>query len=202
MITNNEPRWIMPFPTCPKCGNMITIDRNTYPDGEHVTACYFCKTQYRMKLATPIGVFAQANLQKVVWLKPLVDTDLLEGLMKPTVPKEIYNDFESTLYCFGAGVPPRAVAVMCRYTIQHALILKGIPENRDMKEMIDIAGSKNILSEIAVKQSQAIRFIGGKGAHPQEHWTLEIMPEDAKQAVLFAKRVLIELWPQSIPPTA
>jgi hypothetical protein len=199
MVTKKEPRWIMPYPKCPKCGVGWTIDENTYYDGEYPIACYHCETQFIVRLQTLGGSDRQGLTgyglqQRVVWIKPLVDKDLLEGLLIPVIPKEIFNDFEAALYCFGAGVPPRAVAVMCRYTIQHALILKGIPEDKPEK-MLNVAREKQKLSQVAIDQAHAAVFMGDKGGHPQKHWTLEITSDDAKQAVLMTKRVLMELWP-------
>lgn len=200
MVVKNEPRWIMPFPICPKCGYHWSLDSDTYFEGEYVVACLYCKTQFRIKILAPTlnsdrgAVATRLRPQMVAWIKPIVDTELLEGLVAPRIPKEIFNDFEATLYCFGEGVPPRAVTVMCRYTIQHALILKGIPEDRPEK-MLNVARERKMLSQLAQDQAHASVFMGDKGGHPQPHWTLEIMPEDAKQAVLFTKRVLLELWP-------
>lgn len=189
MVTKTGPRWVMPYPICPNCGYHWTLDSDTYNGYEGPIACRQCRTKFRIKISEE----AFPLQEKVVWIHPMVDTELLEGLVGPKMPQEIYDDYEAALYCFGAGVPPRAVAVMCRYTIQHALIVKGIPEDAPEK-MLNVARSKGVLSQTAANQAHASVFMGGKGGHPQGHWVDEVSPEDAKQAVLFTKRVLVELF--------
>ncbi len=185
-------------PVCLKYGTTIMLDSATYTDYEGPVTCR-CGAQMRVKIGrfeyqsgTP--PFVQTAFQpRLVWIKPLIDAELLEGLTAPPIPQQIYDDYEAALYCFSTGVPPRAVAWACRYTIQDALLLKGIPEDRP-RRMVDIAAAKNLLSEVAVKQAQAGVWLGGKGSHPQSIEAPQITQDDARQAVLFTKRVLRELF--------
>jgi hypothetical protein len=62
--------------------------------------------------------------------------------------------------------------------------------------MVNIAAAKNppLLSTLADRQCKAATFIGRKGGHPQRNWIENVTSDDAKQALLVTKRVLLELF--------
>src|SRR5712692_6661650 len=100
---------IMPYPICPKCGQTIHLDAQTYTDYEGPITCVGCKAAMRVKIGRVIHetgdtpfLARKAFYPNLEWVKPLVDADLLQGLLTPAIPKEIYDDYEAALYCFGA----------------------------------------------------------------------------------------------------
>jgi hypothetical protein len=62
--------------------------------------------------------------------------------------------------------------------------------------MVDIAAARtpSLLSPLAIRQCKAATFMGGKAGHPQDNWVENVTPDDAKQALLATKRVLLELF--------
>ena len=192
---------IMPYPICPHCGTAQTLDQRTYGRWKGVVTCYECKGRYEVEFAgtlvkTYMGQIGR-SLQgyggvMVTSPKPLGDQTLLVGLSSPPIPPEVYRDFEDAVSGLATS-PPRMVAVHCRHIVQQALLLKGVPD-RPPEEMVNIARQKDWLSEIALRSCRAAVFLGGKGAHPQQIWTDQVGPDEAKQSVLTTKRVLLELF--------
>ena len=192
---------IMPYPICPHCGLAQVLSNTTYAFYEGAITCYSCKGRFEIKFGDRwergIGDIRHRLTDGTGGTllsqpKPLGDPELLKGLTTPSVPKEPYQDFEDAVTGLDTS-PPRLVAVACRYTIQRALILNDIPD-REPQEMLNIARQKQILSEMAFPQCSAAIFMGGKGGHPEQHWTEVVGPNDAMQAVLATRRVLLELF--------
>lgn len=184
---------IMPYPICPNCGEPQAIDSETYYRYKGDIVCFNCKCRYYVEF----GGYDGNNLEsqpRIVEMPDKIDPKLLEGLIVPSIPKELYSVYKDAAKCLGFGVP-KGAAVLCRYAVQLALIHKGIPDNRPEK-MVDIATAKTppLLSPLAIKQCKAATFMGGKAGHPQANWVQNITLDDAHQALLITKRVLLELF--------
>lgn len=181
---------IMPYPICPNCGATQVLDSNTYFGYKGEVTCSKCKCVYHIELC----VFDN-HLERpltIVEMPDKVDPKLLEGLTVPVIPKDLYSVYHDAARCLGAGVP-KGAAVLCRYAIQAALILKDIPED-NVEKMINIANARGLLSPLGINQCKAAAFMGGKGGHPQANWLDNIGVDDARQALLITKRVLLELF--------
>lgn len=191
---------IMPLPPCPHCGQLQILDVDTFRYFEGKLTCHACKGRYHVRFGDVRGTdgwglptnMTQGGITMLSEPKPLGDPELLKGLDVPAVPKELYQDFEDAVNGLGNS-PARAVAVLCRYAVQRALMLKGVPDEAPEK-MVNIARQKVLISEKAMRQAMAAVFLGGKGAHPQSHWTEQVEENDAKQAVLVTRTFLIELF--------
>ena len=195
---------IMPYPRCPHCGSMQILDNRTYGYYKGSITCSDCKGNYHAEFGdvlTAEGLFdsgPKVGGQLLSAPRLLGDPELLKDLTIPSIPRPLYNDYVEAVRCLAVDVP-RAAAVMCRVTIQEALLLKGIPDDKPEK-MVNIARSKQILSEMCHRQCLAAVFMCGKGAHPQSHWTEQVGSNEAKEALLITRRVLLELFPQQKVP--
>jgi hypothetical protein len=183
---------IMLFPKCPNCGAQQNLDSDTYFRYKGDIVCEKCKCRFYVEFGGRFGGNILLRPPKIIEMPDKVDPKLLEGLTPASIPKELYGVYEEAARCLGAGVP-RGAAVLCRYVVQLALIVKGIPDKRP-EEMVNIATAKGLLSPLADKQCKAATFMGGKAGHPQANWVENITPDDAKQALLVTKRVLLELF--------
>ena len=186
-------RPIMPYPICPNCGSQQVLISSTYAWYKGNVVCSYCKCTYHVEFGGIDGERLQES-PKIIELPEKIDPKLLEGLTVPSIPKELYVVYKDAAKCLGFGVP-KGAAVLCRYVIQLALTLKGIPDNPPEK-MVDIAAAKTppLLSPLAIKQCKAATFMGGKAGHPQANWVENVTPDDAHQALLVTKRVLLELF--------
>ena len=192
MITQHkqfEP--IMPYPRCPNCGSLQSLDRYTYGWYKGDIVCVDCKCRYYVEFGGPDGDNLEKS-PKLLETPDKIDPKLLAGLMVPAIPKELFAVYKEAAQCLAAGAP-RGAAVLCRYVIQQALLLRGIPD-QPPQTMVNIAHSKKLLSDTAHLQSSAAVFMGGKAGHPQHNWADKIGPDDAKQALLLTKRVVLELF--------
>lgn len=190
--TPKELRPIMPYPKCPNCGAQQILSDETYSHYTGDIVCEYCKCRYHISISGYDSSLREPP--RIVEMPDKIDPKLLEGLTVPTIPRELYAVYKDAARCLGAGVP-KGAAVLCRYVVQLALIIKGIPDKRP-EEMVNIAASKSppLLSPLASNQCKAAAFMGGKAGHPQENWIENITPDDAKQALLATKRVLLELF--------
>jgi hypothetical protein len=184
----------MILPKCPNCGSQQILSESTYAFYRGDIVCPDCKCRYYVEFG---GGFTGTFLEKppkILEMPDKIDPKLLEGLTVSSIPKELYAVYKDAARCLGAGVP-RGAAVLCRYVVQLALILKGIPDKRP-EEMVNIATAKTppLLSTLASRQCKAATFMGGKAGHPQANWVENITTDDAKQALLVTKRVLLELF--------
>jgi hypothetical protein len=184
---------IMPYPICPNCGSQQILDSETYYRYKGDIVCGHCKCRYYIEFGGYDGNTLESS-PKILELPDKIDPKLLEGLTVPSIPKELYSVYKDAAKCLGFGVP-KGAAVLCRYVIQLALTLKDIPNNPPDK-MIDIAAAKtpSLLSSMAIRQCKAATFMGGKAGHPQAKWVENVTPDDAHQALLVTKRVLLELF--------
>jgi hypothetical protein len=184
---------IMPYPKCPNCGSQQILSASTYAWYKGDVLCFDCKCRYYVKFGGPTGEYLEEP-PILIETPDKIDPKLLEGLMVPSIPKELYAVYEDAAKCLGFGVP-KGAAVLCRYVIQLALILKGIPDN-PAERMVDIVAAKTppLLSPLAIKQCKAATFMGGKAGHPQANWVENVTPDDAQQSLLATKRVLLELF--------
>src|SRR3990167_1936064 len=204
MVTKDELRPIMPYPVCPHCGENQILDLMTYGHYKGPIRCPKCKGLYEVEFG---GTWKQNPKTFQYFLtrvdggghlisspRPLGDPELLKGITDSCVPNEISQDFEDAVNGLATS-PPRLVAVACRYTIQRALLLKEIPDGEPQK-MLNTARQKQppLISEMVLRQCSAAIFMGGKGGHQQQHWTEQVGPNDAKQAVLATRRVILELF--------
>ena len=184
---------IMLRPKCANCGAQQSLDDQNYSRYKGDIVCEKCKCRFYVEFG---GFYGNVLLKppRIVEMPDKIDPKLLEGLTVASIPKELYGVYKDAARCLAAGVP-KGAAVLCRYVIQWALILKGIPDKRP-EEMINIAVAKNppLLSPLADRQCKAATFMGGKGGHPQANWVENITSDDAKQALLVTKRVLLELF--------
>jgi hypothetical protein len=184
-------RFIMPYPICPNCGSPQEIDSETYYRYRGDIVCNHCKCRYYIEFGGYDGNTLGSS-PKILEMPDKIDPKLLEGLTVPSIPKELYSVYKDAAKCLGFGVP-KGAAVLCRYVVQLALTRKGIPDNPPGK-MVDIAATKKLLSPLAISQCKAAAFIGGKAGHPQANRVENITPDDAHQALLVTKRVLLELF--------
>ena len=180
---------IMPYPICPNCGKTQLIDDRTYHHYRGPITCPKCRCVYDVDL-DEYDTLRRPPI--IVEMPDKVDPKLLESLTVPVIPKDLYSVYHDAARCLGAGVP-KGAAVLCRHAIQAALILKGIPED-NVEKMINVASAKGLLSPLGINQCRATAFMGGKGGHPQSNWLDNINIDDAKQALLATKRVLLELF--------
>lgn len=209
MIDQNANRLepIMPFPVCPHCGTTQTLDLRTYGHYKGPITCFACKGRYevefsgemiqefgdrwRRNLGEPGGVMISPP-------KPIGDASLLDGITSPPVPKAIHRDYLDACTSLASGIP-KGAALLARHAIQHALLSKGIPDQKP-DEMVNIARAKGIISEIAIRQCKASVFMGGKAAHPQSDPLDSIGEKDARQSLFATRRVLLELFnPSGVP---
>ena len=190
-IKELDLKFIMPYPRCPNCGSQQLLSSLTYGWYKGDVKCPDCKCTYHVEFGGIDGESLEES-PKIVETPEKIDPKLLEGLMVPTVPKELYSVYKDAAKCLGFGVP-KGAAVLCRYVIQLALTLKDIPDN-PAEKMVDIAAAKGLLSPSATKQCKAVVFMGGKGGHPQANWVENVTPDDAHQSLLATKRVLLELF--------
>lgn len=184
---------IMPYPVCPNCGSQQILDSETYYRYRGEIVCSNCKCKYHIEFGGYDGNTLE-NSPTIIEMPDKIDPKLLEGLVVPSIPKELYLVYKDAAKCLGFGVP-KGAAVLCRYVVQLALIRKGISDDRP-ERMVDIASTKipPLLSSLAIKQCKAATFMGGKAGHPQANWVESITPDDAQQALHFTKRVLLELF--------
>lgn len=183
---------IMPFPECPRCGAPKVLDLHTYKYYNGAVTCYECKGKFEIRLGDTNRVMGGDGGTLLSPPRPVGDPEILEGLSVSAIPPELYLDFQDAAMCLAFGVP-RGTAVLCRHAIQRALLLKDVPDRKPV-DMINIARSKNLLSETAALQCSAAIFMGGKGAHPQVDELENIGENDARQALLMTRRVLLELF--------
>lgn len=186
---------IMLLPKCPNCGATQELDKDTYWKYKGEIVCDKCKCKFQVNFDGRLWIGDMLmEAPRILEMPDKVDPKVLEGLKVENIPEELYGVYEDAARCLGAGVP-KGAAVLCRYVIQWALIIKGIPDKRP-EEMINIAVAKNppLLSQLADRQCKAATFMGGKGGHPQRNWIENITSDDAKQALFVTKRVLLELF--------
>ena len=182
---------IMPYPICPYCGARQVLDATTYAGYKGMVTCHDCKGRYQIALGNAPGrLGGGGTLQSSP--KPIGDPELLRGLTVPPIPLELFRDCEEAAFCLSVGAS-RASAVLCRYAIQRALLLNGVPESPPGR-MVHVARSNKLLSETAFRQASAAVFMGGKAGHPQSDWLDNVGPEDAKQSLLCTRRILLELY--------
>ncbi|MDA0265268.1 MAG: hypothetical protein O2803_14140, partial [Chloroflexi bacterium] len=192
---------IMPYPICPHCGTTQQLDERTYGRYKGPITCYACKGRYTVEFAGELFRDLLGQNQRSLQgnggvmispPQPLGDQTLLLGLSSPPLPTEMYRAFADAVTGLATS-PPTMVAVLCRYIVQSALLIKGIPDEPPAK-MVNLAAQRSLLSEMALQSCRAAVFMGGKGAHPQQDWVYQVGLDDAKQAVLATKRVLLELF--------
>jgi hypothetical protein len=181
-------------PKCPNCGAEQNLEKSNYLYYKGDIVCDKCKCRFYVEFGGFLNGELLLKPPKILEMPDKIDPKLLKGLKVDSIPKELYGVYEDAARCLGAGVP-KGAAVLCRYVIQWALMLKGIPDKRP-EEMINIAIGKSppLLSPLADKQCKAATFMGGKGGHPQANWVENVTSDDAKQALLVTKRVLLELF--------
>ena len=185
---------IMMMLKCPSCGAQQILDSATYYGYKGELVCDQCKCRFYVEFGGPLTGDMLMKPPRILKMRDKVDAKLLGDLKVGSIPKELYGVYEDAARCLAAGVP-KGAAVLCRYVVQWALILKGIPDKRP-EEMVNIATAKNppLLSPLADRQCKAATFMGGKGGHPQANWVENVTSDDAKQALLVTKRVLLELF--------
>jgi uncharacterized protein YbbK (DUF523 family) len=182
---------VMLLPRCPNCGSQQVLDGDTYFRYKGELVCTNCKCRYYVEFTGFDGNILK-SAPKIVEMPDKVDPKLLEGLTVPSIPKELYGVYKEAARCLGADAP-KGAAVLCRHVVQLALIIKGVPDKRP-DEMVNTAAATKLLSPLADKQCKAATFMGGKAGHPQANWVENVTADDAKQALLVTKRVLLELF--------
>ena len=60
--------------------------------------------------------------------------------------------------------------------------------------MLNIAKDQGLISEMAYKQADAIKFMGNKSAHPIDDDLLNVGESDVRQGLQMARRVLLEVY--------
>ena len=129
-------------------------------------------------------------------IRPIGDPELMRGLEELVIPASILKDFEDASRCADYGIP-RAAAVLCRSAVQGALLHKGIPD-APPQTMVNNARRTCVLSEMIHRLCLAAVFLGGKGGHPQTHWTDDIGGHEAQEALIVTRRILLELFPRPV----
>lgn len=189
---------IMPYPICPHCGYQLSLNLKDYGHFTGPTTCFSCKGKLHISYGDdPKSMSARLGRGDGGVLlsppRPIGDPALLKTLKSPIIPKALYQDFEEAARCLEFDVP-RATAMLCRHVIQHALILKDIPDEKGISSMIRAAYQQKIISEAAFRQCEATIFFGNKSAHPQEEWTNQIGAREARSALELTQRILLELF--------
>ena len=128
---------------------------------------------------------------RLISVDAVVPADLALGISNK-VPTELWKDLESAVKCFEIG-EIRATAMLCRRCVQSALKIQGIPEGPPTR-MINIARQREVISELAKRQSDAVTFMGDKAAHPQDDPLLHLSQSDTRQGLQMVKRILLELF--------
>lgn len=186
----------MPLPKCPFCAHEEEFDSRTYGYYKGPVTCELCKKRYYVEFGNRSGPEwngVEVGGELLAPIRPVGNPALLEDLEDANIPESILRSFKEASTCSDYGVP-RGAAVLCRIAIQEALLHHGVPDKRP-EEMVNIARSKGILSEMTYRLCLASVLLGGRGAHPQQHWLDEIGDQEAQQALLVTRRVLLDLFP-------
>ena len=189
----------MPLPECPHCANAHELDARTYGFYKGPVTCRKCKRRFYVEFGDESGPDwqgYQAGGQLLGPIRPIGNPAFLEGVDASSIPESILRSFTEASECSDYGIP-RAAAVLCRMAVQEALLEKGIPDDKPEK-MVNVAKSRGTISEMVHRLCLAAVFLGGKGGHPQTHWTNEIGHQEAQQALLVTHRVLLELFPEPV----
>ncbi|MBA7664166.1 hypothetical protein ES703_72221 [subsurface metagenome] len=183
---------IMPYPKCPHCGSSQILDDETYKYYKGSITCFDCKGRYYVEFGDSANAPSLSGRTLLSEPRPIGDPELMKGLTVPAIPNPLYSVYEEAVLALAVGIP-KGAALLCRYVVQQALLLKGIPD-QNPQNMVNVARNKKLLSELATKQCSATVFMGGKAGHPQTNWVENIGPNDAKQALLVTRRILLELF--------
>ena len=191
---------------CPYCDKTMVFSLPEYAFHDGQIGCEHCHRKSRLRIG---GYFSDYGYtvatSEPVWkdghslttggrllsIEPVVPPELIVGGSEK-IPDGPQQDLESAVRCLEIG-EYRATAMLCRRCIQSALKIKGIPEDSPSR-MINIARQRGTLTELAKKQSDAVTFMGGKAAHPEDDPLLNLAESDIRQGLQMVRRILLELF--------
>jgi len=127
----------------------------------------------------------------------LDDPRLIQGL-HGAIPREVVFDYIEAAMGLRYKLF-KSCAVMCRRTVQRALLIKEVPDGRP-KEMIQKAEEKGILTRKLGKLGETVVFFGNSGAHPQDTEINDVGELEATQGLLVTKEIILHLFPAPKPP--
>ncbi len=176
----------MPNPVCHGCGTTITLEAFTYWNYNGPVTCHSCKAAMEV-------VFNDGELLQS---KPRIDPELIQDVHED-MPQQPFADyieavFDSTNGCY------RSAAVMCRRSVQGALLIKSVKDDAPSK-MIEEAMSKGILPGKMKQRADAVTFFGNKGAHPQDDELKQVDKLDVNLGLLVTQKILVHLFPKPKP---
>ena len=193
---------------CPYCDASMAFTLPEYEFYEGVVGCEHCHRKSNLRIGgyyrSSIGFTMSTTEPKwdrgtaitggrLISVEAIVPADLALGISKK-VPAELRQDLESAVKCFEIG-EYRATAMLCRRCVQSALKIQGIPEGPPTR-MINIARQRDVISELAKRQSDAVTFMGDKAAHPQDDPLLHLSESDTRQGLQMVRRILLEVFDQ------
>ena len=211
----------VPGVRCPHCAGLMRfpMEEREYAYWDKVETCEHCRYRSHVRIGTvqrsiTIGgptsesttpVFARNGEMlpggQLLSIDPLIAPEIVQGLDSPHIPEIPARAVQEAVRCMESSLG-RPCAVMCRYTIQAALLDKGI-SNQSPIRMVNVARQRELLSEVTKSRCQVAIFIGNSGGHPQTDPLKEIGPEDALEALRLTRRVLLELYdPNAIDATS
>ena len=191
---------------CPYCDKTMVFSLPEYEFHTGQIGCEHCHRKSRLRIGGYYEIYGSAvATSEPVWrggrsltaggrllsIEPVVSPELVVGGFEK-IPDGPRQDLESAVRCFEIG-EYRATAMLCRRCIQSALKFKGIPEDTPSR-MINIARQRGRLTELAKKQSDAVTFMGGKAAHPDDDPLLNLVESDIRQGLQMVRRILLELF--------
>lgn len=175
---------IMPSPRCHDCGQDIHLDVFTYWNYSGSVTCEHCKNRQHVVLSN--GLLLQSA--------PAIDPQF--SLVKhQNIPEQVYADYWEVVVDL-INQSYKSCAVMCRRSLQGALLVKGIPDAR-LSDMIQKAARTQpaVLPTKLERLARTVTFFGNSGAHPQDQEINEVGKLEATQGLLVTKEILTSLFP-------
>ena len=190
---------------CPYCDRMMVFSLPEYEFHDGQVGCEHCHRKSHLRIGGYYSQYGQTvATSEPVWMnglpvlggrllsiEPAVPPELILA-DSPKIPDEPRQDLESAVRCLEIE-EFKAAAVLCRSCVQSALKIRGIPEGAPSR-MINIARQREVISELAKKQSDAVTFMGNKAAHPQDDPMLNLLGADIRQGLQMVRRILLELF--------
>jgi len=172
----------MPTPICHDCAREIRLDTVTYWNYRGSVTCGHCKA--KMNIVTSSGSMLESG--------PLIPADYYTGIHHD-MPFQPVGDYFEAITCL-VHQAFKASAVMCRRSLQGALLAKNVPEDSPMK-MIHWAKSNGMFGPKELSLATTVTFFGGKGAHPEDTDINNVGELEAVQGLRVTKELLVALFP-------
>lgn len=175
----------VPNVRCHSCGKDINLDIFTYRNYKGSVTCEHCLNRQNV-------VISKGDLLESA---PTIDPQFVLTKSQ-TIPEQVYNDYCEAVIDLG-NQSYKSCAVMCRRSLQGALLVKGISDAK-LSDMIKAATKTTpiVLPDKFEHSAKAVTFFGNSGAHPQEKEINEVGKEEATQGLIVTRKILIYLFPR------